>query len=132
MTRRSRRARGGASTAFARRPPQLWCLCYLDTARHICGDAIEPKAVRLIAAVGDYVVSAEPRPKILRAQRYGSKSCDLSRPSVYLADVLAAWRVALFFVKCASALQLARLIIEERKSQSSQEAAPRLPKAEHS
>ena len=25
---------------FAGRPPQLWCLCYLDTARHICGDAI--------------------------------------------------------------------------------------------
>ena len=26
---------------FAWRPPQLWCSCYLDTARHICGDAIE-------------------------------------------------------------------------------------------
>ena len=25
----------------SRRPPQLWCSCYLDTARHICGDAIE-------------------------------------------------------------------------------------------
>ena len=36
----------------SRRPPQLWCLCYLDTARHICGDAIEPKAVRLNSSGG--------------------------------------------------------------------------------
>ena len=72
---------------FARRPPQLWCLGYLDTARHICGDAIEAQGCMTYgAAVGDYV-SAEPRPKILRAQRYGSKGCDLSRPSVSSVDV---------------------------------------------
>ena len=46
-----------------------------------------PKAVRLIAAVGDYVVSAEPRPKILRAQRYGSKCCDLSLTAFHRFDV---------------------------------------------
>ena len=75
---RARRRLDGVS----RRPPQLRCSCYLDTARHICGDAIEPKAVRLIAAVGDYVVSAEPRPKILRAQRYRSESCDYHVPAL--------------------------------------------------
>ena len=83
LATRARRRLDGVS----RRPPQLWCLCYLDTARHICGDAIEPKAVRLIAAVGDYVVSAEPRPKILRAQRYGSKGCDLSLTAFHRFDV---------------------------------------------
>ena len=70
LATRARRRLDGVS----RRPPQLWCSCYLDTARHICGDAIEPKAVRLIAAVGDYVVSAEPRPKILRESDMGRKA----------------------------------------------------------
>ena len=50
LATRARRRLDGVS----RRPPQLWCLCYLDTARHICGDAIAmPKAVRLRVAVGD-------------------------------------------------------------------------------
>jgi hypothetical protein len=37
LATRARRRLDGVS----RRPPQLWCLSYLDTARHICGDAIE-------------------------------------------------------------------------------------------
>ena len=41
----SSRRKPRARRRFAAAAPTRWCLCYLDTARHICGDAI--KAARL-------------------------------------------------------------------------------------
>ena len=50
LATRARRRLDGVS----RRPSQLWCLCYLDTAGHICGDAIETQGCMTCRAlVGD-------------------------------------------------------------------------------
>ena len=83
LATRARRRLDGVS----RRPPQLWCLCYLDTARHICGDAIAAQGSTTSSSGGRLYVSVEPRPKILRFQQYGSKGCDLSLTAFHRPDM---------------------------------------------
>ena len=70
----------------SRRPPQLWCLCYLDTARHICGDAIESQGCPTRrAAVRDYVSVDVARR--LESPAMWVERLRLSRPSVTPVDV---------------------------------------------
>ena len=71
----------------SRRPPQLWCLCYLDTARHICGDAIDAHGCTTYSSGGRLCGERRTTPEDFEGPAMWVERLRLSRPSVTPLDV---------------------------------------------